>query len=56
MVFWVGAQHQDTYNDINTISSLQTYYNGIPNGSFVAFATQDAIFPIKIQWLHIKIS
>ena len=42
---WVGAQHQDTYNDINTISSLQTYYNGIPNGSFVAFATQDAIFP-----------
>lgn len=42
---WAGSQIQDTYGNIGLISNLQTYYNSIPNGSFVAFATQDAIFP-----------
>lgn len=42
---WAGSQIQDTYGNIGLISNLQTYYNLIPNGSFVAFATQDAIFP-----------
>ena len=42
---WKGYISKDTYSSIGLISELQTYFNSIPNGSFVAFASYDSLFP-----------